>query len=1345
MDDNKLSEHEEKLLREEYSYPEPDDPDFQLKIFRKREYNIHEYPERPEAKTYQEIEEHRNNICGRHFTLHEHQASLANFINPDTPNKGIIVFHGLGSGKCIGKDSIVRVIDDDHNDYNNSIEIIWEKFCSGVETISDGSEISIPLTSLYIKSYNEKMKRYEYRQIEFLYREYINSFVKEIILENGSEIKLTGIHKLLTSGGWTNNFSENDCVMTDYGKFVKIKKIKQIEYHDYVYDFTVPTTHNFVSNGILCHNTCVGVAIAERFKPLVQKYNTKIFILVPGALLKNSWKKHLIKCTGETYLKYHDKSKVISQVEQQKMEKNALVTALNNYKIMSHRSFYKHVLGERIKTTDKVVNGSKVKTAYRKTDEGEFERDISTDRIHNLNNTVIIVDEAHNLTGNNYGLALTQIIKNSVNLKIVLLTATPMKNLADDIIPLLNFIRPEDSQIERNKIFNNYDNYMMDFREGGQAYLKKMLNGYVSHIRGADPITYAKRVDKGIIPKGLKFTNLIRCEMLDFQKSIYEVAIKYEDDRLDRRVQAVANVVFPKLSKNKTIIGCYGKQGIYDVLRQLRENSDLLNEKIGNELFENSSENDWIFPSADGKTISGRIFKMPYLKYFSTKFYKVMKKLNRLVIGKKGPQTAFIYSNLVEIGIRPFQEILIQNGYLEYQESHTNYQINNDTVCYYCGKTYSEHKSNRLSRESTDDYDLEIETDDNIQVKKHQDDDLEKMTLHKSEIKRSDSSSDYEPYKNKNTRLNNAHDFYPATFLTVTGKSNDESSDVIPEEKVLVLDNVFSHIDNRHGKYLKFVLGSKVMNEGTNLKNVGEAHILDIHFNLGKVDQAIGRAIRWCSHYNLMSEENPYPFVNVYKYVVSFKDNKLSAEEELYRKAELKYLLIKKVERIMKESAFDCPLNLNVNIFREEMSKYKDCGKEGNMPCPVECDYTNCHYKCDNEKLNSEYYDPNRMIYKRLSKDQIDYSTFNSSLQKSEIDYVKDKIKEMYIRGHKYTVHEVLDYVKKSYSQKKQELFDEFFVYKALYELLPTTENDFNNFKDTIIDDQNQQGYLIYIDGYYIFQPFDQNENVEMYYRKNKQLEFYQELSLYNYLKRSDVYKNIKNVKHKKLDNEITSEYKTYYNFDDTLDYYDNRDEFDYVGFIDKDVGRGKKLNIDEMEDVFKIREKRAKILEKKRGTGIPSLKGAVCSTSKSREYLQKIYEDILNISKNNKIKIPKFDTRTELCNAIKETMLYNERFSTAKNKNKFTYIMIPKNHPEYPFPLNLEDRVDYILNEIKNIIKFAITENITKTDYNDKNGNKCHKYTITIKDESKLQNYSELLKKNGGKLVKNNWIINVE
>src|SRR5690606_30168543 len=132
---------------------------------------------------------------------------------------------------------------------------------------------------------------------------------------------------------------------------------------------------------------------------------------------------------------------------------------------------------EKVKTSD-----DKIKAVYRKTKEGEFERDIAIDRIYNLNNSLIIIDEAHNLTGNAYGEALMKIVKNSHNLKIVLLTATPMKNLADDIVELINFLRPPNQLLSRDKIFTADKNHLMDFKQGGEEYFRKMIRGYVSYL-----------------------------------------------------------------------------------------------------------------------------------------------------------------------------------------------------------------------------------------------------------------------------------------------------------------------------------------------------------------------------------------------------------------------------------------------------------------------------------------------------------------------------------------------------------------------------------------------------------------------------------------------------------------------------------------------------------------------------------------------------------------------------------------------------------------------------------------------------------------------------------------------
>jgi len=312
-------------------------------------------------------------------------------------------------------------------------------------------------------------------------------------------------------------------------------------------------------------------------------------------------------------------------------------------------------------------------------------------------------------------------------------------------------------------------------------------------------------------------------------------------------------------------------------------------------------------------------------------------------------------------------------------------------------------------------------------------------------------------------------------------------------------------------------------------------------------------------------------------------------------------------------------------------------------------------------------------MYKNLTKKNLDYSTFTNFLAKSEIDFSKKKIRELYMMSYVYNLQTIVNYVKDTYPSNKKDLFDDFFVQKALDELIPITENDFNNFKDIIYDKNNRLGYLIYLDGYYLFQPFDEKETSPIYYRTNIIINAKSKLSLSNYLTNNNLImsENVNSVE---------------YNFDSVMDYYDNRKEFEYVGIVDQQAKKNK--NSQEFVDVFKIREKRSKILEKKRGTGIPSLKGAVCVTAKSKEYLA-------NIVKLLKMKLSeKSLTRDGICESIKNKLIELEKYATGKNK--ITYIIIPYNHPNYKFPLNLEDRTQYIKNKVLKIFgNITFDENV--------------------------------------------------
>ena len=1082
-----------------FEYPQPDDPNFLSKIYKKREFYFNKIAPRFKPMTQEEINDYRNNVCGSEFKIQSYQTFLANFINPYTPYKGVLIFHGTGSGK-----------------------------------------------------------------------------------------------------------------------------------------------------------TCAAISIAEQFKNQVEKYNTKIYVLLPGPILKEQFKNELVTvCTNFNYITNKEEFNLLSIEEQKKIKKEAIYSTMKYYNIISYKNFHRRVLGEKLKDT--VIEGDKKrKLKYKKTEEGEYEREQSINHIDSLDNTLLIIDEAHNFTDNEYGQALKKILKKSKNLKLVLLSATPMKNLPDDIIPLLNFLRPLDQPIIRNKVFEGTD-YDMKFTDTGKEYLQKMATGYVSYYKGNNPFTFAERIDIGVIPDKLLFTPLLQCDMLDFQLNAYKKATETTDDVLDKISEAVSNFVFPGIeSETKQLIGYYSESGMEIVKSQLRDSNQLCN--LINKTFFNNKEESHELLYVRGKRLSGKIFELDYLKYFSIKFYTCLKILNEL----KG--TAFIYSNLVQIGIKLFEEVLLNNGYIEFQENE-QYTFQDNTRHYDLNITYNEFKRK---------------------------------------------------YPNEK--------FIPATFLVVTG--DIEESMEIPSEKLNLIRNYFNNEQNQSGKFIKFILGSKVVNEGVTLENVKEIHILDVHYHLGRVDQIIGRGIRHCKHYKSITKDNPNPTVKVYRYVVSLPGRQtLSKEEELYRKAEVKYINIKKVERALIEISVDCPINHSANQLIDDVIKFKDCVNidtvlkdktKKKYLCPSRCEFEDCKFKCGSHTLNLEYYDTSRNIYKTINKSHLDYSTFSNDLALTEINFCKNIIKDLFRLKDFYSLNELISYIKNKYDIDKQDLFDVFFVYQALDILLPSSESELMNFDDFIYDKYNTIGYLIYRGKYYIFQPINEKEIITLQYRSNFNDKLVHNLTLDKYIK--GMYSDKLKESNKVTKNKLTTEY----DFESNQDYYDNREENDIVGIIDKPPNINKLIKTNEnIEDVFKLRDKRDKNTIKKREKGLPSIKGATCQTAKNKKELEKISEN-LGIKISNR----KF-SREDLCSIVKERLLELEKYSTGKDKK--TYMIIPYDHPKYIFPYNLEDRVEYLNNILDNKL------NISKKIVDNK-----PEYTISINNSSGLD--KDLLKKYNFNLVKDKW-----
>ena len=292
---------------------------------------------------------------------------------------------------------------------------------------------------------------------------------------------------------------------------------------------------------------------------------------------------------------------------------------------------------------------------------------------------------------------------------------------------------------------------------------------------------------------------------------------------------------------------------------------------------------------------------------------------------------------------------------------------------------------------------------------------------------------------------------------------------------------------------------------------------------------------------------------------------------------------------------------------------------------------------------------------------------------------------------------------------------------------MPRTENDYNSFKDTVYDKYNRSGYLIQRGKYFIFQPFDDNENVPLFYRQKFELNTENNIPVKNYIE--EKYGKVKYTEQDSIteSNESENKNKSEYDFDTVMEYYNKRNDNFIVGVIDKSPRSYEK------EDVFKVRPP-IKKSDLKRGKGIFNFKGAVCTTRDMDYILKNIDKLKKELKKYSNIPFEFKDSkkRQVLCEQIKNALIYLEKYSTGSDKRN--YLMIPSNHPTLEFPFNLEDRVKYTINNVNKLIE-------RKYDYKVNKENKGMKYTIIIKSDKYINDKEKDMKKLGFIKDKNNYI----
>lgn len=360
-----------------------------------------------------------------------------------------------------------------------------------------------------------------------------------------------------------------------------------------------PYTGILVYHRIGAGKTCTAVQIGEAWKK-----HRRIIVVVPASLKGNFRNELRSLCAGANYLKDEERKLLQdfhpSSVEYQNIIEKSDERIDKYYEIYSYNKFIEMAQNKEI----------------------------------NLKNAILIIDEIQNMVseeGTYYNVLYKLIHKSPKDLRVVLLSATPMFDKPQELALTINLLRPK-KEIPTGREFDKKFVKIIKTKNGGFKYeaknldlFKHSMKGLVSYFRGAPPHVFPEMKIK-----------YVKCIMSDFQYSAYKGVLKHEASMAD--FKSIKKKVIESLSVTK-----------------LPNNFFIGTRFVSNVVFPNRKVGDEGFKSFKGKKI------LKDLDIYSCKFYRIMTKINNSS-GK-----VFVYSGFKEeAGIKSFARVLEAYGYKNY-------------------------------------------------------------------------------------------------------------------------------------------------------------------------------------------------------------------------------------------------------------------------------------------------------------------------------------------------------------------------------------------------------------------------------------------------------------------------------------------------------------------------------------------------------------------------------------------------------------------------------------------------------------------------------------------------------
>lgn len=660
---------------------------------------------------------------------------------------------------------------------------------------------------------------------------------------------------------------------------------------------TTPYTSCLLYHGVGVGKTCTAITVAETFLDILPE--KKVFILAPPSVADNFYKtifdsRKLVKlptkerqllerqwnspqCTGLDYLTMTD---MLLEKDKVKIGKEVGALIKKRYQIMGYGVFANYVKKQILGRVPKhLPEAERIKL--------EHEELYAAFSDH-----LFIIDEAHNLRdegrrsgdeidsaaaeaaaqGKLVRAVLQQIAPVADGMRLLLMTATPMYNVSTEIIDLLNLLILNDtkdsSALLKKESFFKKKGKDFELIKESESVITAVAKRYVSFMRGENPYSFPLR-----LTPPTSYGDRVKTEYPTISLSKKEKSITMSNTlkEIMKTLPLIPTVYAPTTIAGRVL------QAFMERYHKSSDDIEGEEDDINTKVFTKMAiMSNIIYPDGSSENDGWK-------RYFMEEEFGEFPKLRR-------------YRWAPRDDTRHIDDIFGSTNILNYSPKMATI-LRSLKTCKGMGFVFS-----RSVRGGSIPFAIALERAGWSRVLANGK--VEPLLKDPPELAHGRQCALCERHEKGHT---GDHAFTPANYILLAGEDK-----LTPNIGPLVqYATTFPKEDPTapYGSRVKLILGTNVAAEGLDFKCIREIHLLDPWWHLNRVEQIIGRGVRFCSHSLLPMEERT---CSIFLHVATLPSAYETPDLYTYRLAARKSIQIGILQRALKVGAFDCNIHHDV-------------------------------------------------------------------------------------------------------------------------------------------------------------------------------------------------------------------------------------------------------------------------------------------------------------------------------------------------------------------------------------------------------------------------------------------------